>query len=126
MSNLVILIVITFCITFCITFLIEKIIRKKFHIEKSEDIFFYQPINAHQKLVEIIIVVLSLLVLFFIAFILPMPIKPHYFIVGIIVLNIFRFYTEWKYRKEMKQYMITLLWTFTLCVFYIGFELIIK
>lgn len=96
-------------------------IKNIFKIEYEEGL--YKQVNNIHKWGEILLVILSLLVLYFIAFVSTHQLEPHYFIVSLILINSFRVFMEWKFEKFSKKYIISILSSSFLFIIFIVFEL---
>lgn len=100
---------------------IMRIIKNIFKIEYEEGL--YKQVNNIHKWGEILLVILSLLVLYFISFVSTHQLEPHYFIVSLILINSFRAFMEWKFKKFSKKYIISILSSSFLFIIFIVFEL---
>lgn len=114
---------ISFSIVFLILFIvIERVVRKRANIEVKG--FFYKHINRQHKWGEILIILLNILIYFPLIFYSDM-IEGYYMIIGIIVLYGFRAFMEWKYEKETKRYIISVMTSICLLIYLIGVEIIL-
>ena len=83
----------------------------------------YTHVNKAHKWGEVLLVVLSLIFLGKITFIDSHPLKPHYSVVGLILLYGFRAFMEWKFEKDSKQYILSILTSSFLLIILLGVEL---
>ncbi|WP_246945374.1 DUF4181 domain-containing protein [Bacillus pinisoli] len=112
-------------IVLILAFVAERVLRNKLNIKKREGEFLYKHTNRIHFWGEGFIVFLSLIILFLIAFILDnVMLQPYYFLACAIVIQVFRSIMEWKYRKESKQYIISIVTSFMFMVMFIGVEVI--
>ncbi|TGA97393.1 DUF4181 domain-containing protein [Sporolactobacillus shoreae] len=90
-------------VMFCILFSVDRVLRKKLQIPKVEG-FIYQPVNKMQAWVETSLFILMIILMFF--FMDYVFIYPLFFL----FFEGIRAFFEWKYSREKKQYLITMLW----------------
>ncbi|WP_010632792.1 DUF4181 domain-containing protein [Sporolactobacillus vineae] len=96
---------------FGVLYLGERWLRKRLHIQHTGG-FFYERVNKTQSWIENGIFVLFLIIEFFYAFFVDgnsaiffILILAAYFI----AYQVVRFYFEWKYRRENREYIIILI-----------------
>ncbi|WP_313894381.1 DUF4181 domain-containing protein [Psychrobacillus sp.] len=100
--------IVIFLVIFAISHLLGIILRRVLKTEKRK-IRIHKPVNKTQKTVERV-----LLILFFIGLVIQTLDSvqiggiPSLLITFIIVLNCYRAFMEWKYKKESKEHIITL------------------
>lgn len=110
-------------IIFIIAFLIiaivfERWLKKKLKIGKSEG-HFYKSINKYHKWIEMSMLIAFLILIWFVDNTIPLLIG--YFLISLS----FRTFMEWKYKREKKEYILTLYSMFIyLFVLVTGFYLI--
>ncbi|MGE7762238.1 DUF4181 domain-containing protein [Peribacillus sp. NPDC097895] len=96
----------------------ERWLKKKFKIEKSKW-SFYKGVNPFQRWTEMAMIIAFLISIWFVDNLIPWLIG--YFLIS----SSFRAFMEWKYKREEKEYILTLYSMFIyLLVLVIGFNLI--
>jgi hypothetical protein len=86
----------------------------------------HKKVNKIHKWGEILLVILSLVGLYFIAFVSPRQLEPHYFLLSLILINSFRAFMELKYENYSKKYIISILSSCFLFITFIVFELFLN
>lgn len=110
---------IIFIITFFIIAIVfERWLKKKLKIDKSKGAF-YKGVNPFQRWTEIAMIIAFLLLIWFVD-------NPISWLIGYFLISLsFRAFMEWKYKREEKEYILTLYSMFIyLFVLVIGFYLI--
>ncbi|MCC5908836.1 MAG: DUF4181 domain-containing protein [Clostridiaceae bacterium] len=82
-------------------------IKDKFNIKKEKNL--YKHVNKTHKWSEIAITIITLLVLYLIAFVYPKQLEIYYFMGALAVLHALRTFMEWKYEEESNRYRISIL-----------------
>lgn len=95
--------IISSIVIFGVGILSERFLRKKFKIEERKDII-YQGVNKFQRWVEGSLLIIFLISLWFFNDYIFLS-----FISYFVLLNLFRTLMEWRYERESKQYILTLL-----------------
>ncbi len=93
--------------TFLIAYLIfiialEKIVIKKFNIKKKKGL--YKPVNKVHKWSEIIFIIVILTIIFFVN-----ELQHYFFPIFSTILFSFRAFMEWKFEKESKVFILSIL-----------------
>ncbi|WP_375090378.1 DUF4181 domain-containing protein [Peribacillus sp. RS7] len=101
-----------------IAIVFERWLKKKLKIGKSEG-RFYKGVNKYQKWIEMSMLIAFLILIWFVDNTIP-------FLIGYFLISLsFRAFMEWKYKREKKEYILTLYSMFIyLFVLVIGFYLI--
>ena len=114
-----------FIILIPIFLVITIIMTKKYHIKM--DGILYSHVNKIHKWGEMFIVII-VLVLMTIHYAIVSEgtgsLKPHYFVLGMVLLFVFRAFMEWIYERDLKKYIITILASLFLLISFVGYELI--
>ncbi|MBO1580751.1 DUF4181 domain-containing protein [Bacillus sp. XF8] len=100
-------------------FLLENLLRKKLKITRKNG-FIYRPVNRFHKWGERIIIIIYL-VAGFVCIYTSEYIKGAYILfIFLGTQQLFRAYMEWKFDKESKEYVISLLGVFCLIITFNG------
>ncbi|MES1042391.1 DUF4181 domain-containing protein [Peribacillus simplex] len=103
---------------FIIAIVFERWLKKKLKIGKSKG-HFYKGVNKYQKWIEMSMLIAFLILIWFVDNTIPLLIG--YFLISLS----FRAFMEWKYKREKKEYILTLYSMFIyLFVLVTGFYLI--
>ncbi|OCA88081.1 hypothetical protein A8F94_09690 [Bacillus sp. FJAT-27225] len=89
---------------------VEWMLRKRFEIGHA-DWGFYRPINSVHKRIERLILLLFMIGLWFFKGSAP------FFIIIVLLSMLVRTFMEWKYKKESKEYLLTLFSGFNFLLF---------
>ncbi|WP_185152268.1 DUF4181 domain-containing protein [Peribacillus simplex] len=101
-----------------IAIVLERWLKKKLKIDKSKW-SFYKGVNPFQRWTEMAMIIAFLISIWFVD-------NPTSWLIGYFLISLsFRAFMEWKYKREEKEYILTLCSMFIyLFVLVIGFYLI--
>lgn len=111
-------ILVLFALFFLYDWILNRYIRKKLQIEKTPWAI-YKPINDFQKWIERFLFILYFILLWFIDNTFELT------IILFVLLYSLRAFMEWKYEKEKKKYVLTLLAVFNILLYGTLFIIII-
>jgi len=110
-----------FAILFIIVWASDWILTKKYNIKKEE--FFYTFVNESHKWGAAFILAISLVLLLIHTFVLEItgPFKPHHLVLAILPFSIFNMFMEYRYERDSKRYLRSMLQTIFFLIFIVGF-----
>lgn len=108
-----------------IAFVSDRVFTKKYNIMKETG--FYTHVNNSHKWGEALILFISLVLLFIHAILLDItgPLKPSHYFLAIIPSTFFRIFMEYRYEKDSKRYIRSMLSAILIITCFVGFELIL-
>ncbi len=115
-----------FSVIFAITiFLISDwLLTKKYNIKKEG--LFYTFVNESHKWGAVFILAISLVLLLLHTFVLEItgPFKPNHIVLAILPFSIFNIFMEYRYERDSKRYLRSILYTIFCLIFIVGFEFV--
>ncbi len=100
-------------------------LTKKYNIKKEG--FLYTFVNGSHKWGALLILTVSLTLLLMHVFVLEFtgPFKPNHIVLAILPFSFFNMLMEYKYERDSKRYLRSILYTIFLLIFIVGFELFV-
>ncbi len=102
----------------------DWLLTKKCNIKKER--FFYTFVNESHKWGAVFILAISLVSLLLHTFVLEItgPFKPNHIVLAMLPFSIFNIFMEYRYERDSKRYLRSLLQTIFFLIFIVGFEFV--
>ncbi len=102
----------------------DRFLTKKFNIKKEKG--FYTHVNDSHKWGEVSIIVATFVLLFIFNFVLDITgsLKPGHYILAFIPAFIFRIFMEYRYERDSKRYLRSILSVIIFFILFVGIELL--